>query len=115
VLAHEAHDHEGAERKEHRRRDGETQDEPRRTLRAGRIRAEAIADGGRRAQRRSPAAFEPAVPLSFDGLRLSPDGDGARRVNGASVMLFVWYLAPHESLVRPQFSIGFRRRTWEGA
>jgi hypothetical protein len=115
VLADEAHDDERAERKQHGRRDCETQDEPRRTLHVGRTRAEMLTDGGRRAQRRSPAAFDPAVPLILDGLRHSPDGDGGHPVEGASVMLFVGYLAPHESLVRPQFSKGFRRRIWEGA
>jgi hypothetical protein len=72
-------------------------------------------DGGRQAQGRSPAAFDPAVPLIFDALQRSPDGDGGRPMDRAWVMLFVGYLAPHESLVRPQFSIGFRRRMWEGA
>src|SRR6478736_5862765 len=64
MLPDEDQNDERADREQHRGRDGESEDETRRLLHAGRTRARALTDGGERTQGGSLAAFALAVPLT---------------------------------------------------
>src|SRR6478736_5884540 len=64
MLPDEDQNDERADREQHRGRDGESEDETRRLLHAGRTRARALTDGGERTQGGSLAAFALAVRLT---------------------------------------------------